>query len=140
MIESIRRIGGMNSREIAWRGQQAVLTSWNRARAAVRKPRWDRRLLVSALEPAVELESVRTALSAGAWQEAQRRLSQTIWNQTPRFLLDPHRRADVVAAILQDFPAASREARSRADRIASGHHDLLGYDGLRFDPPRAGED
>src|SRR5262249_37750666 len=79
------------------------------------------------------LDAIKRALLARDWRAASRELQQHVIARSPRFVIHPNDRTALSARILRDFPTAAADAAARADRIASGRYDLLGYRDLSFD-------
>jgi hypothetical protein len=133
------RLARMDGDEIAWRGKAAARTTLDRARARVIRPRWNRRDLLAVLasprDGSNHLRAARTALSSAAWDEAHAALARHFAGAPQRFVISPGTRESIAARIQAEFPEAARDAAMRADRIAAGEYDLLGYRGLRFVAP-----
>jgi hypothetical protein len=116
----------MDRREMAFRASQVARIARQRAAFSLRRPQWRREMLAALLVADDRLPSVRDALDARRWSEAQRRLRGVLLSRPSRFVLDPLRRDEIVTAIASHSPATDR-----ADRILAGEYDLLGYEGLR---------
>jgi hypothetical protein len=108
-------------------------TAIDGAAFAIRPPRWNRRALTNILAREPELAPARQAASRGDWDRAQHVLARHFATSTPRFLVAPLLRRDIVASIRSEFPGSERRASVRADRMVAGDYDLLGYRGLRFE-------
>ena len=134
MPRSLARLARMDRSEIAWRAAAAARTAIDRVRTRLVEPRWNRESLVRAIAPAEDLDEVRRALAARAWDDAHRALARRFAAAPQRFAIAPSARASVVARIREEFPQAAAHAVSRADRIAAGEYDLLAFRGLRFGP------
>ena len=129
----LTRITRMDRKELAWRARVATRDAAERAMFHLRQPRWDRRAIESILGDSPALEPVRQAAAAGRWQDANLALAHHIAARHGRFLIDPARKDELVAAIRAAFPGSVQDSAARGDRILAGAHDLLGYRGLRFD-------
>ena len=128
----LARLARMDAAELTWRATTVGRTLWDRARTGCASPRWSRTDLLPALAPLAELSEVRAALQRHRWDEAQRALARHIVQAPRRFTIGPQSRPALVARIRREFPDAAAQAAQRADRIAAGQYDLLGYRGLRF--------
>ena len=137
MRRTLAKLTRMDAREMNWRGTVAARTLLDRARLRVVGSRWSRTDLLPQLAESDELSTVREALRAHQWNAAHAALTSHFARAPRRFAINPQSRRTVVERILREFPDAVRHASDRADRIASGAYDLLGYRGLRFDPAPA---
>jgi hypothetical protein len=126
------RIARMDRRELAWRTRTAGRTIYQRCRASIVTPRWDRRRLRACLARTPALDRVRNALDEGRWHEAHDALSTYFSTRPTRFVIAPALRSTVRDRVRGEFPDAPADAAARADRVLSGEYDLLGYRGLRF--------
>ena len=136
---AVAKLAHMDADEIAWRAASAGRILFDRARTRCSVPRWSRTDLRPALAPLAALSDVHAALKHQRWDEAQRELSQHFVRGPRRFPISPQSRPALAERIRRDFPDAADHAARRADRILTGHYDLLGYRGLRFnaDPTAA---
>jgi hypothetical protein len=132
---NLARLARMDAAEIGWRLKTAGRTMIDRAAAGLIRPRWRREQLVSALAPLPGLRSARAALVRHDWDHAHRELSRYFANAPQRFVAGQTTKGPLLADIRSTFPRSAQQAAARADRILAGEYDLLGYRGLRFDPP-----
>jgi uncharacterized heparinase superfamily protein len=123
----------MPPREIAWRTAEAARTTLERSHTLVRQPRWNRRAIRRVVRPVGLLADVHRAAGRGRWRDAHAALAEHIDAAPQRFVIAPSIRQEVVQRIQSGCPGATDDARRRADRIAAGIYDLLGYRGLSFD-------
>jgi hypothetical protein len=135
--DALARVARMGRAEIAWRTAAAARIAFDRTRAVIAAPKWDRRRLRSVLARTPELASVREALAYQRWDEAHRRLAAHFMQAPQRFVIAPSVRRTLVDRIGQAFPNSARDASARADRVLAGQYDLLGYTALRFGSPGA---
>jgi hypothetical protein len=133
----LEKLARMDVDELVWRARAAARTAFDRARAAVTRPRWQRTDVLDVLSRDDRLQPVRDRVAAGRWLDAHAALGRLIASEPQRFVIAPAARHDVVARVLARFPNASRDAAARAGRVAAGEYDLLGYRGLRFVRPGA---
>src|SRR5262249_23694639 len=133
----ISRVVCMDGAELAWRTATAARALSDRVRTYVVEPRWNRRDLLPALARGPALGAIRDALSRGDWVAAHRTLTRHFRSAPARFVVHPSVRPRVVEQIRTEHPQAAAHAAAAADRILAGTFDLLGYRGLRFDPPAA---
>jgi len=125
------RLAAMDAAELKWRGTAAARIALDRAQFAIRRPAWNRRSLASRLDPS--LSACSRLLERGRFDDAHRALSRHVARSTARFVIGSSLRTQLRDRIGGIFPGAAAEAAARADRVLFGHHDLLGYRGLRFD-------
>jgi hypothetical protein len=131
----------MNRHEVWGRTAMAARRETARLAFLARRPRWRRDALIDALDGRSQhLQAARDALTRGDWGGAHRLLVEHFAGAPGRFVLAPSDRIDRVRTLAAAFPGAREDARSRADRIARGEFDLLGYRGLRFDQDDGGID
>ena len=131
---SLARLARMDKTELAWRSRAKARTLFDRTAAAVVRPRWNRRDLASRLSRSAEsLCKAAESLALQDFDEAHRALSRHFADAPQRFPIARAIRQALVERVVREFPASPSEAAARADRVLSGHYDLLGYRGLRFD-------
>jgi hypothetical protein len=135
MRRVLSRVARMSAAEARWRATCAARTAAQRLRASLNPPQWHRADLARVLADTPELAAARRALRERRWDEAHQALSAAIATRPPRFVIAPSMREGTASRIAAAFPSAPADAVARADRIARGEYDLLGYDGLRFDAP-----
>ncbi len=119
--------------EIAWRVRQAADIVVGRTITAARPPAWRRQALSSRLVKTGELATVAAALKSQRWRDAHVGLARHVMMQPARFVISPAMRRNLAAAVQEQFPAASEDARARGDRLLAGRYELLGYSDLQFD-------
>jgi hypothetical protein len=130
---SVRRLRAMDAAELAWRGRAAGRIAFDRARAAVRAPSWNREDLRARIRGDHHLVPLRAALAQRRWDVAHTMLASYVATEPQRFIIAPQLRSAASSTILREFPDAARDAAALADRVTAGDYDLLGYRGLRFD-------
>ena len=135
MQRSLVRLSRMNASEIAWRTGTAARAVFDRVGFDMKPPRWSRQRLRRILSASPALRPVQAAVSAERWDDAHRELSRVFATAPRRFVIAPADRASIAARIAAVFPASAAHATARANRILNGEYDLLGYHGLRFEPP-----
>jgi uncharacterized heparinase superfamily protein len=123
----------MNRRELIWRGRVESQKVVDRTRAAIQPAQWDRRTLLKRMAGDARYVEIRDALRHERWNDAHSALAREIADAPPRFAIAPSLWRETVGAIRRSFPASAADADRRARRLLSGHYDLLGYSGLRFD-------
>jgi Heparinase II/III-like protein/Heparinase II/III N-terminus len=126
------RLARMDSKEVGWRGRTAARIAFDRARAALVAPKWNRADLTGGLRHGDDLHAARAALYAGAWDDAHAALARHFVEAPRYFAISPGSREHVVGIIRAAFPDSVCDAVERADRVVAGEYDLLGYRGLRF--------
>src|SRR4051812_20315647 len=113
MRRLLARLARMDRAELAWRAVVEARCGWDRARAALRQPRWDRRELRSRLAQDGGLDAIRRALYQERWLDAHRALSQYFAAAPQRFPLHRARKDMFVAGLRRRFPDAARQATAR---------------------------
>jgi hypothetical protein len=126
------RLRRITAQELSWRARVTARTNLERLRTGIRPLRWDRRDLQHVLNPDVVRGALRGAIAEGDWPAAHAILADLIRMRPARFALDPASLNALRMDVLARWPGAASQAASRADRIVTGHYDLLGYRGLRF--------
>jgi Heparinase II/III-like protein/Heparinase II/III N-terminus len=134
----LTRLSRMDGAELLWRTAASARIALDRARTAVRQPRWDRRQLQSILTEGCGLDGIHRVLGREHWLEAHCRLSHYFANSPQRFPLSHSAKTTLTARIRDLFPNGPVEAVSRADHLHAGEYDVLGYQRLRFNPRDAG--
>jgi heparinase II/III-like protein len=122
----------MDRAELWSRASARCHIAWDRARATISPPRWERGQLLGRLSDDPALAPIRRALSRGEWLEAHHRLSRHFAGAPARFPLAPSRRSTLPGRIRHRHPDSTADATVRADRVVAGEYDLLGYQRLRF--------
>ena len=121
----------MTRDEVRWRAATWMRAAVQQAAARLRTPRWQRHDILHVLNPAMQ-DSVRDAVATRRWTDVHHRIASRLQSRPARFVLDPSTREQMRLAVLAHDPGAAGHAHARADRIASGEFDLLGYRALRF--------
>ncbi len=133
----IGRLLTMDSRERAFRlaceGRKVI----DRARFAVRRPRWSRGRLDSLLKGDIssEVGTAASSVARGEFLCAHERLAAHFIARKSVWPLRAAERDLLVPRIMQRFPHAAQDAEARATRIANGLFDVLGYRGLAWGAP-----
>ena len=134
----LHRVARMSAAELSHRVTTSMRREAARLAQRTRGSVWQREALADALAPVGALvESAASHLAAGRAEEAHRALTQHFVRRPPRWPIGPGMRTTVCGAILARDPKAAEDAAARADAIAAGRFDLLGYRGLSFHPPLA---
>jgi hypothetical protein len=132
----LERVTQMTPAEISARVAMAVRRGAGRVAHASRTPAWHRRDLVAALAPdAPGVRDAAARLAAGDAGEAHHALSRHFATRPRRWPIAPAGRDALAAAIRARFPHAAVDATTRAQAIADGRFDLLGYRALSFGTP-----
>ena len=134
------RIGKLASRlsrtsgdEFRFRLREQGNVAIEAVRFAVGGERWTRRSLRSGLVPlSPQLEQGRDALDRGDWRRAGAAIRSHFVGRAQRFPISAAGRSTLSDAIARRFPQSAGDATARAERIANGHYDLLGYQNLSF--------
>jgi heparinase II/III-like protein len=130
------RVAQMTPAEISARVAMAVRRGAGRVVHASRTPAWHRRDLLGALAPdAPGVRDAAARLAAGDAAAAHDALSRHFVARRRRWPVAPGSRDALVAAIRARFPDAAVDATTRAQAIADGRFDLLGYRALSFGAP-----
>jgi hypothetical protein len=132
----LRRVAGMGPREIRDRVTTSVRREAARLAHRARAATWQRQDLTTALVPwSADLASAVAHLDAGRADDAHHALAHHFATRARRWPVVSSLRDPVVRAIRERCPGAAEDAVRRADAIAAGRFDLLGYRGLGFAPP-----
>ena len=132
-MNPIAKLRRMSREELAWRAAQALRIHRDRLSTRIRRPRWNRKALLSVLADDVIDPVMRTHLVRGDWRAAHKSIARALRARPRPFVLDPASALDLSAEILHRWPGAAAEASTRADRVLAGRYDLLGYHDLSFD-------
>ena len=106
----LRRIRQMTVEEARWRTGEFLATLRDRVHFRIRRPEWP-----------------DTTSSSTASEVLERLHEGPTW-----CVIEPRLAPVVREEILSRFPNAGTDASMQGDRLLRGHHDLLGYRGLRF--------
>ena len=77
-------------------------------------------------------QSVTPLAGKADWASVHAALQRHFASRQPRFVLDPRGRASLAAFVRECCPDAPKAAAVRADAVAAGRFDLLGYLSLSF--------
>lgn len=132
------RLAAMDRAELRFRSLAEARKAAGRVRFGVARPRWHRGTLSTLLAPEAGdlVRQARDAARGGDYLDAHRALALHYGSRAPRWPVAAIERTALADEIRCSFPGASVQAERRADRIAKGRFDLLGYPDLAFgDPP-----
>ena len=132
MTGALNRLRGMSRREIAWRLQTVARTHAQRAAFRAQRPAWRRARLRDALTPAAWTPELAAFAARRDWHGANGVLVDMLRRRDGRFLFDHRSMPALRRAVLARWPHAALDAAARADRMADGVYDLLGYRGLDY--------
>ena len=132
----LRRVAAMPAAEIRDRLASTMRREAARLAHRARPARtWRRDDLAGALVPrTAELAAAITHLSAGRVDDAHHALARHFATRPRRWPIAPAMRDPVARTLRTRFPDAAVDAVRRADAIADGRFDVLGYRDLRFIP------
>ncbi len=133
MRSTLDKVRAMDRAELSFRLRGLARTQLQRASAFARTPRWDRASLAGILTPAALDGAIDEAVTERNWPAAHAGLRDLFRSRPSTFVLNPGSAAALPRAILSRWPHAAFDAAARAERIAAGDYDVLGYEGLRFD-------
>jgi hypothetical protein len=128
-----RRLARISADELRFRTRETALVTAEAVRYVSRRTTWNRnglRAQLRAISPA--LREAAAALDHEDWRGAGIGLRSHFAQRASRFVVDPVRMHDFVQTANELFPGARDHAVRRADRIAAGRYDLLGYRDLSF--------
>ena len=137
---TIQRALTMDRAELVWRSRTGLRIAADRAKATLRRPRWQRSDFARVIPGSGEFRAMRRLAERGDWSRLHRELTQYFTTEPPRFVIGPTLREATAARIIARFPDSRRDAAARADRIVAGEYDLLGYRHLRFQAASSGID
>jgi hypothetical protein len=130
----LRRVAAMPAAEIRDRVAGTMRREAARLAHRARPSAWRREDLAGALVPwTAEIAGAIAHLSAGRNGEAHQALARHFATRPRRWPVTPALRDGIARTIRARFPDAAADAIRRADAIAGGRFDLLGYRDLRFD-------
>jgi hypothetical protein len=140
LLAPIRRVRGMDRREVRFRATCEIRKRLAQAQHAVKPPSWDRggfeaRLLSAAVHTSPRLQQCRVAARAGDWREAHLALAAHLADRDAPFPLRPDALDALAEQVRHRFPEAANESLRRAERIIDGRYDVLGYRDLHFGHP-----
>lgn len=132
----LRRVAAMPAAELRDRVTTTVRREAARLAHRARPAVWRREDLAGALVPwTAGIAGAVAHLSAGRADDAHHALARHFASRPRRSPIAPLLREPLVSAINGRFPDAGAAAVRRADAIADGRFDLLGYRELRVHPP-----
>jgi Heparinase II/III-like protein/Heparinase II/III N-terminus len=125
----VRRTAAMDRRELRFRIQCETRKILGRARHLVLRPRWKRSALTRLLDPAYApgVADACLALKGRDYLAAHRALGRHFLARRSAWPLSASAREDLARTVRERFPSAVGDARRRAEGLAAGRHDLLGY-------------
>ena len=130
----LRRVAAMPATELRDRLASTVRREAARLAHRARPAVWRREDLAAALAPRTgDVAAAIAHLSAGRAGEAHDALAHHFATRPRRWPIAPAMREAVAKTVRDRFPGAADDAVRRADAIAGGRFDLLGYRDLRFD-------
>jgi hypothetical protein len=137
LTSSARRLATMDGEELRFRLRCEGRKAAQRVRHAVSAPRWKRARLESMLGPATSslLTDARNSASQGDFLTAHRLLGRHFCSRSSAWPIAAAARDRLVPLIQARFSGAATEAASRADAIADGRYDLLGYRDVAWGVP-----
>ena len=109
-MNPLSRLRRITLEEGRWRVREMTRTLGDRVRFRITRPQWP-----PTPDPSVA-DAIADRLARGQ----------------SRCVIDPSLANAVCDAVSTRWPGAAADAAARADRILTGHYDLLGYRGLRF--------
>jgi hypothetical protein len=135
LLAPLGRLATMDAEEVRFRVRGEVRKAADRVRVRLGNVRWDRSTLTTILSPSGSgdstfLAAARDAARDGDWPGSHCALARHLVHRPAAFPLSPLAVATVAAQVRGRFPSAAREARARAERLAAGDYDILGYRGL----------
>ncbi len=136
----LRRALAMDRAELQFRLRLGARRVLERGQFAIAPPRWRRERFAPLLRPDAQssaLTASRAAASRRDWGAAHRALAAHIAGRQSSFPLPAAHVETVADRVRRRFPDAAAEAARRADRMAAGRYDVLGYRDVEFGaPPR----
>ena len=130
----LRRVAAMPAAELRDRLAGTMRREAARLAHRARPAAWRRDELAAALVPSsAEMAGAITHLSAGRVDDAHDALVRHFAARPRRWPIAPAMRDAVAGTIRDRVPDAAADAIRRADAIADGRFDLLGYRDLRFE-------
>lgn len=141
VIRAFRRLREATAAELRARSVEKARVATERVAYAIKRPRWDRKLLRSSLAVSTpHLADASGALGGANWRRAECALRAHFATRECRFPLDPRKRGAVVSTILAAFPDSAQQAIARSAGILDGRYDVLGYRDLQWTIAGSGHD
>lgn len=134
---AVGRLAEMDGEEIRFRLACEARKIAGRLRYAIHPPQWDRAAIAGVLDADAGplVARARDAARRQDYLAAHRALAEHFRTRASTWPLQARRRDGLALEIRERFPEAVLAARTRADRIIEGRHDLLGYRDLRLGNP-----
>lgn len=133
MRRIVRRLGRTTPAELRFRAREARWTLEERVRYVFGGEQWKRTSLGTLLGPSLApLDNARRAIAEREWTAAEAALRAHFTRRPQQFLISGANRERLAALVAAEQPSATGEAVVRAQRLAGGRHDLLGYRGVSF--------
>ncbi len=128
-----RRLAETGPGELRFRCREKASVAAEALQYVSGRASWRRGSLRRQLLPtSPQLEQAVAALDRADWSGAGAAVRSHFARRAPRFVIDPACHQEFVRTLNALFPGARDEAVKRADRLASGRYDLLGYRDLSF--------
>lgn len=139
MLTRLARVARMGGPEVRFRLRSLAQSTRDRVQVRLRGSAWHRTDLVGRLASsgplAPAVNDAATALRAHQWMKAHRALAARLLDRPGPFVIAPRDRAATIAAVRRTGPDVDRRTAQAADRLVSGHYDLLGYRDLEVGTP-----
>ena len=134
---TVGRLAGMDGEELRFRLTCEARKIAGRLRYAINPPQWDRAAIVRVLDTRGGMLVARAHEAAlrHDYLAAHRALAEHFRTRASCWPLQASRRSELTRQIPMSFPGALHAARTRADRIVDGRHDVLGYRDLALGNP-----
>lgn len=128
----LTRVAAMEREELRFRTLCEARKLAGRVRFAVARPRWHRRDLVRILDgtSGTLVQDAREAMAHRDELGAHRALARHFAQRPPHWPIAARRREELTRGIQERFPMAAAEAADRAEAIAEGRYELLGFHDL----------
>jgi hypothetical protein len=139
-VPALERLRSLDATELKFRLATELRKTAGRVRAAVVRPRWDRRdlaPLLRTLRGNGPEGLAREALLHSDWGLAHRQFVEHFSSRSPLFPLDPRALPKITDYVTTHFPGASNAAATRADQMLAGRYDVLGYTNVDYGTPPA---
>jgi heparinase II/III-like protein len=137
LVSNARRLVRMDAGEFRFRAECHARRAIDRTRHALAPPKWNQTKIARILDPGVSAAVARAcnAVRGGEFLTAHRALSSHFITRASVWPFRADAARDVAVTITDRFPGAKNAAIARADRIARGCFDLLGYHDLDYGSP-----
>ena len=134
-MTTVTRLRAMSHRELSWRARQHGRIASQRMASRVRAPRWNREDVDDVLAEGVLEPQFLRGERHRQWSAVHAELCRRLRTRSSRFALNPAGSAGMRHEVLAQWPNATSDAATRADRILAGRYDVLGYRQLRWTSP-----